>query len=676
MSTIEAAAAPPAAADDGKRARREVLTIFGGLMLVMLLASLDSTIVSTALPTIVRDLGGLQHLSWVVTGYLLASTIATPLYGKLGDLYGRKRVFQVAIVTFLIGSVLCGLSPNLPALIVFRALQGLGGGGLIVGAQAIVGDIVSPRDRGRYQGIFGAVFGVSNVAGPLVGGFIVEHLSWRWIFYINLPLGLVALAVIGAILRAPRERVAHTIDYLGAALIASALSGIVLLTTLGGSTFAWASPEMALLATISIGATVAFLFVEGRAAEPLLPLTLFRNRVFAVSSAVGFIVGFSLFSSVTFLPLYLQVVRGEAPAQSGVQLLPMMIGLLCTSITSGQIISRIGRYKIFPILGTATMTLALFFMSRLDAETSRMTIAIDMLVLGAGMGMVMQVLVLAVQNSVEYHDLGVATSGATLFRAVGGSLGVAFLGAVFSARLSGNVAGGQPELAAYADAIRTVFKVAMPFAGLAFALSWLLQEVPLRQTVAASGLSEQVGVPKHTSSLVEIERALSVLINRETRRRVYERLVTRTGVDLSPLDAWVLTRVGDPSALPPEALAAQWGIDLRGLGEALARLEARGLVARGGIAPDGARDRAPRGASGRAPDSASGSASAGASEASEGSIPAFRLTDDGRKLVEHLVAVRRERLAELLEGWSPDQHAELAAMLTRLARSLVSDPAS
>lgn len=576
-------------------------------------------------------------------------------------------MFQVAIVTFLVGSALCGLSPNLPALIFFRALQGLGGGGLIVGAQAIVGDIVSPRDRGRYQGIFGAVFGVSNVAGPLVGGFIVEHLSWRWIFYINLPLGLVALAVIGAILHAPRERVAHRIDYLGAALIAAALSGIVLLTTLGGSTFAWASPEMALLAVISIGATVAFLFVEGRAAEPLLPLTLFRNRVFAVSSAVGFIVGFSLFSSVTFLPLYLQVVRGEAPAQSGIQLLPMMIGLLCTSIASGQIISRIGRYKLFPILGTATMTLALFFMSRLDAETSRLTIGIDMLVLGAGMGMVMQVLVLAVQNSVEYHDLGVATSGATLFRAVGGSLGVAFLGAVFSARLSGNVAGGLPELTAYADAIRTVFKVAMPFAGLAFALTWLLQEVPLRQTVAASGLGESFAVPKHTSSLPEIERALSVLISREARHRVYERLVVRTGIDLAPFDVWVLTRVGDPSALPPKALAAQWGTDLRGLGEALARLEARAFVRRASAsATDAAGSRSP---AGRERERAPGGGA-------DGSIPSFALTDEGRKLVEHVVAVRRERLAELLEGWSPERHADLAAMLTRLARSLVSESAS
>lgn len=646
MSSVEAVAATDRVAPP---TQREIWTIFGGLMLVMLLASLDSTIVSTALPTIVRDLGGLQHLSWVVTGYLLASTIATPLYGKLGDLYGRKRVFQAAIVTFLAGSVLCGTSPNLTALILFRAIQGIGGGGLIVGAQAIVGDIVSPRERGRYQGIFGAVFGVSNVAGPLVGGFIVEHLSWRWIFYINLPLGLIALVVIGAILHTPRGQVSHRIDYAGAALIATALSGVVLLTTLGGTTFSWASPEMALLAAISVAATIGFVMAERRAAEPLLPLSLFRNRIFAVSSAIGFIVGFSLFSSVTFLPLYLQVVRGEAPAASGIQLFPMMAGLLLTSIASGHIISRVGRYKIFPILGTATMTLALFFMSKLDAQTSIARIAIDMLVLGAGMGMVMQVLVLAVQNSVEYRDLGVATSGATLFRAVGGSLGVAFLGAVFSSRLSTASGRGLSEIAAYSEATQAVFLVAMPFAALAFALTWMLDEVPLRQTVAAaSGLGESFAMPKPEGSLAEIERALGVLINKETRRRVYERLVTRMGLDLSPFEAWVLTRVSDPLALPPNKLAAQWGADLRAFGEALGHLETRGLVTRAHLTETPARPPA-------------------------GAIPSFILTDNGRQLVERLITLRRERLQELLDGWSPDQHADLAAMLSRLARALVTE---
>lgn len=642
-------------------------------MLVMLLASLDSTIVSTALPTIVGDLGGLAHLSWVVTGYLLASTVVTPLYGKLGDLYGRKRVFQSAIIIFLIGSALCGLSQNLLSLILFRALQGLGGGGLIVGAQAIVGDIVSPRDRGRYQGIFGAVFGVSNVAGPLVGGFIVEHLSWRWIFYINLPLGILAFVVIGAILRSPPARVAHTIDYLGSTLIAAALSGIVLLTTLGGTTFPWSSPTIIGLAVASLAATIAFILVERRAVEPVLPLALFRNRVFAVASGIGFIVGFSLFSSVTFLPLYLQVVRGEAPAASGIQLLPMMLGLLTTSIASGQIISRVGRYKMFPILGTALMTIGLFCLSNLGAETSRVTIGLYLLLLGMGMGMVMQVLVLAVQNSVEYHDLGVATSGATLFRSVGGSLGVSFLGAVFSSHLATNLAGSLaatgealapaeltpamlhalPAVArlavtsAYADAIQQVFLVATPFAALAFALTWLLKEVPLRQTVAAGATTpgEGFGVPTGASSLAEIERALGLLVSRDTRRRVYERLVARTHVRLSPMECWALTRVGGDQPLDVKTLAGQWGTDLRGLSEALARLEGERLVTRDGAA-------------------------------AEGALPPFSLTSDGRALFERLVAARREGLAEMLAGWSPEQHAELAAMLSRLARSLVSDRAS
>src|SRR5919112_3216917 len=397
--------------------------VIGALLVVMLLASLDQTIVSTALPTIVGELGGLDHISWVVTSYLLAVTIVTPLYGKLGDLYGRKLVLQGALVIFLIGSALCGLAQGMTELIAFRAIQGLGGGGLMVSAQAAVGDVVPPRERGKWMGYFGAVFGVSSVAGPLIGGFLTSHTSWRWIFYVNLPLGALALVVLGITLPGKRERVERAIDYGGTVLLAVALSALVLATTLGGTSYDWDSAFIIGLGVLCVGATFGFLWVERRAREPVLPPSLFGNRVFAVTSAVGLVVGFALFGALTFLPLFQQVVRGDSPTQSGLQLLPVMGGLLLTSILPGQVIPRTGRYRWFPIAGTAVGILGLLLLSRLTRNTSAGLAALDMLVLGMGLGMVMQVLVLAVQNSVPYEQLGVATSGATLFRSIGGSLG-------------------------------------------------------------------------------------------------------------------------------------------------------------------------------------------------------------------------------------------------------------
>jgi EmrB/QacA subfamily drug resistance transporter len=488
-----------------------VRLIFSALLLVVLLASLDQTIVATALPTIVGDLGGLEHLSWVVTAYLLASTITGPLYGKFGDLYGRKPTLQVAIVIFLIGSVLCGIAQNMPQLIAFRALQGLGAGGLITTTIAVVGDIIPPRERGRYQGIFGAVFGVSTIIGPLLGGFFVDNLSWRWIFYVNLPVGAVALFVIGAVFHSRTARVEHSIDYVGAATLAAGLSCVVLFTSLGGTTFSWDSTEIAVLIVLSIVLLVAFCFAERASSEPILPLELFRNRIFAVTSIIGFVIGLALFGSVTYLPIFLQIVKGESPTASGLLLTPMMAGLLITSIVSGRLISRFGRYRPFPIVGTAVMTVGMYLLSRLDTGTDPVYTGFAMAVLGLGLGMVMQVLVLAVQNAVDYRNMGVATSGSLLFRQVGGSIGIALFGAIFTNGLHTQLADRLPPnvsipktvspavvrhlpprahtayIDAVAAALHPVFVVATFVALFAFAVTWFLREVPLRSVLPADG---------------------------------------------------------------------------------------------------------------------------------------------------------------------------------------------
>lgn len=642
MSATATAPGSGPAAEGAGIGQVRVRAVFVGLMLALLLASLDQTIVATALPTIVDDLGGLEHISWVTTAYLLAATASTPLYGKLGDLYGRKRVFQTAIAIFLVGSALCGLSQSMLELILFRALQGLGGGGLIVGAQAIIGDVVSPRERGRYQGIFGAVFGVSSVAGPLLGGFFVEHLSWRWIFYVNLPIGAVALAVIAAVLPASAARRAHAIDWLGTALMASGVSCLILFLSLGGSTQPWGSPQSIALATGGVVLTLLFVLAERRAAEPILPLRLFSNRVFAVASAIGFVVGFGLFGAVTFLPLFLQVVNGASATGSGLELVPLMVGVLTTSIASGQVIARTGRYKPFPIVGTAIAAAGFALLATMDASTTTALRSLYMLVLGLGLGMTMQVLVLAVQNAVDYADLGVATSGATFFRSIGGSFGVAIFGTIFSNRLESELTSATSRVDAYANALSTVFLVAVPVVLVAFGLTWLLREVPLRRTVETAGVGEAFAAPKPDASIDEIARAVSVLARRDTRRKLYTRLAARAGVDLPPASVWLLGRIAEQAPVTLDRLADNCHVARDRLRVALAELEVERLVEEcdvGGVAD----------------------------------CPLV-LTAAGREACEKLLRARRERLAELLEGWSPEQHEELAALLSRLADSLAHDP--
>ena len=494
---------------------REVLIVLPGLLMAILLAMLDNLIVSTALPRIVGDLGGVAHLSWVVTAYILASTITTPFYGKLGDMYGRKKFFIAAIIIFLVGSALSGLSQTMAELIAFRAIQGLGAGGLMVGAMATLGDIVAPRERGRYMSYMMVVMMLATIGGPLLGGFITTAFSWRWIFYINIPLGGAALVYLLVTLHVPLHRVKHKVDYLGGSLLAVAATALILLATWGGTQYAWGSPQIIGLALLTVAAGVAFYVTEMRAAEPMMPLHVYRNRNFSLSMAMTFLTGLAMFGAMTFLPLFQQTVQGESPTVSGLALTPMMLGVTVTSIVAGQVTTKTGRYKVFPILGGAIMAVGMFLLSGLDTGTTRLESALYYVVLGLGMGFLMQMVSLIAQNSVQQKDMGVASSARMFFQQIGGSLGVAAFGALFARQLTASLSaatsrggtgvhisasGGQlnpatvnslPALvrhdvfAAISDAIQHVFIWALPAAVVIFVLAWFIKEVPLRGRVPA-----------------------------------------------------------------------------------------------------------------------------------------------------------------------------------------------
>ncbi|MFE1247386.1 DHA2 family efflux MFS transporter permease subunit [Streptomyces sp. NPDC058735] len=658
--TGDAHATKPAAAPAREQMPGNVRASLGALLIGLLLAALHQTIVSTALPTIAGELGGLAHLSWVVIAYLLAATATTPLWGGLGERYGRKRLFLTALVVFLAGSALCGAAQDTARLIAFRALQGIGGGGLLVLSMALVGDLVAPRERGRYQGLFGAVFGATNVLGPLIGGLFTQYADWRGVFYVNLPVGVVAFVVVAAVLRVPRGERRPALDCPGMFLVAAVATCLLLVVSLGGTTWGWGSPQIAGLAVLGAVLAVAFVAVERRAGEPVLPLPLFRVRAFALVSVISFVVGFAMLGTMTYLPTFLQVVKGISPTMSGVHVMPLVWGILLASIASGWTIARTGRWKVFPVLGTGATALGLLLLHRVDETSSTIELSGFFFVFGLGLGLVIHVLVPVVQNAVPYADLGVATAGATFFRPVGASFGVAVFGTLFTSRLGEQLADAfrgtrlppgasvdalrtdplgvaalppdlrPPALHAYATVITDVFLYAAPVVLLGFALSWFLKEDRLRRSVTVPDATETLaGNPVERSSRDEVCRALSLLGTRAGRHGIHRETTARAGYDLLPAASWLLLRIRRYGAVEPGLLAARVPVPLPVVMEAVRQVEERRLAVRDGVD--------------------------------------LILTVEGQEVAARLARTREESLAALLgDWWGPGRPHDLEQLVREL----------
>jgi EmrB/QacA subfamily drug resistance transporter len=636
------------------------------IMLGMLLAALDQTIVATALPTIVSELGGANHLSWVVTAYLLAETIMTALIGKFGDLYGRKRMFLISVVLFLAGSALCGMANDMLWLVGSRALQGLGAGGLMVTATAVIADVVPLAERGKYQGFIGSVFGVSTVAGPLLGGLFVDQLSWRWAFYVNLPLGVIVLIVAAITLPSVKAAVKPAIDYLGILLIGLAATGLTLVTTWGGNEYDWTSPTIIAMTIGSLIALGLFVVVELRAEEPLLPMRLFKSRVFSVCALLSFIIGFAMLGGVTFLPTYLQYVHGASATESGLQMLPLVVGLLVASIAVGTLISRTGHYKWFPVVGTVMIAGGLYLLSLLNNHTSYVNTAGYMVVLGIGVGLCMPVPTVVVQSTVDYKDLGVATSGVSFLRTMGSSFGVAVFGSIYATQLPEKLAGAvppgidprlalsvdgvrslpaavrEPVTAGYADALHVVFLAAVPVAAVGFIVALLLKEIPLRDTARMSaggnaGVGESFAAPASFDSEHELQKLIALVVQKHKGGHPGPEVLAQSGLPLSMAQTWMIMRVFRGGAESGSATLAEITGDLKvppGVFEPLAsQLVADGLLSE--------------------------------------TLGHYRFTPTGLEMFQRFVGAWRQWLLARLEDWEMDNAEDFSAAIDRITEQMI-----